>query len=288
MKKLCIYHANCADGFAAATIVRMALGSHNVEFHPGVYQQPPPDVTGRDVLLVDFSYKRDVLIKMAQKANSIIIIDHHRTAADNLINLPNNVEIHFDTTKCAAVMTWEYFHAFDEMPKLLQYIQDRDLWEFKLADSLEIMAYVSSYKYEFHIWEELFIASPKMFYKEGKSIWRKQLKDINEFIAVATRTQTILKHSVPVLNVPYFMASDAGHILSDGEPFAACYWDGPNGRTFSLRSREQGLDVAIIAEAFGGGGHKHAAGFCMPFHRLRKLATGYKPNTQQQNEDLST
>jgi uncharacterized protein len=48
---------------------------------------------------------------------------------------------------------------------------------------------------------------------------------------------------------------------SSPEPFAACYWDVPNGQVFSLRSCENGVDVSEIAKQFGGGGHKHAAGF---------------------------
>ena len=57
---LCIYHHNCADGFTAAWVVKKAFG--NVDFHPGKYNEPPPDVTGRDVIIVDFSYKYDVLL----------------------------------------------------------------------------------------------------------------------------------------------------------------------------------------------------------------------------------
>jgi nanoRNase/pAp phosphatase (c-di-AMP/oligoRNAs hydrolase) len=34
---------------------------------------------------------------------------------------------------------------------------------------------------------------------------------------------------------------------------------------FSLRSDRNGRDVAAIAEGYGGGGHRHAAGFQVPF-----------------------
>lgn len=54
MRKLCIYHGNCADGFTSAWVVRKALGGE-VDFHAGIYQDAPPDVSGKDVLLVDFS-----------------------------------------------------------------------------------------------------------------------------------------------------------------------------------------------------------------------------------------
>ncbi|MFP4063271.1 MAG: hypothetical protein ACLFS2_10825 [Halochromatium sp.] len=68
-------------------------------------------------------------------------------------------------------------------------------------------------------------------------------------------------HEVPVINVPSKYSSDVGAALCGGEPFAACYWDTPAGRRFSLRSDAQGLDVSQIAAGFGGGGHRHAAGF---------------------------
>lgn len=71
---------------------------------------------------------------------------------------------------------------------------------------------------------------------------------------------------VPVACLPYTLSSDAGHMMAKGEPFAACYWDTPEGRCFSLRSAEDGMDVSEIAKDYGGGGHKHAAGFRVPFH----------------------
>lgn len=69
---------------------------------------------------------------------------------------------------------------------------------------------------------------------------------------------------VPVANLPYTMSSDAGHLMTAGEPFAACYVDTPNGRTFSLRSTDEGVDVSAVAQSFGGGGHRNAAGFSAP------------------------
>jgi len=53
--------------------------------------------------------------------------------------------------------------------------------------------------------------------------------------------------------------------MARAAPFAACYYDRPDARVFSLRSRgEDGLDVAEIAASYGGGGHRNAAGFQMP------------------------
>ena len=57
MRPLVIYHGNCADGFSAAWCFWRKYGT-GADYVAGVYQQDPPDVTGRDVYLVDFSYKR--------------------------------------------------------------------------------------------------------------------------------------------------------------------------------------------------------------------------------------
>ena len=57
--------------------------------------------------------------------------------------------------------------------------------------------------------------------------------------------------------------------MAESEPFAACYLDTADSRVFSLRSRrEGGVDVAKIAESYGGGGHRNAAGFRVPRDHL--------------------
>ena len=81
------------------------------------------------------------------------------------------------------------------------------------------------------------------------------------FVAVTLVTMLPPAMFVPVANLPSTLASDAGHLMGAGEPFAACYMDTPRGRIFSLRSTETGVDVSEIAARYGGGGHRHADGF---------------------------
>lgn len=261
MKKLCIYHGNCADGFGAATVIRMAMGSYCVDFYPGVYQDPPPDVTGRVVYIVDFSYKRPVLLEMAEKAESILILDHHKSAAQDLVGLPDNVHAVFDMECSGAMLAWNHFMVGKEPPMLIRHIQDRDLWRFELPGTREIQACLFSYPYNFELWEKLMYSDVDILRRDGEAIERKHHKDIQELIDTAATRMTVAGHDVPALNAPYFFSSDAGHILARNEPFAVCWWDTPRGRTFSLRSADDGLDVSEIAKQFGGGGHKHAAGF---------------------------
>lgn len=268
-KALCIYHDNCADGFAAAWVVREAI--EGISFIPAKYQESPPDVTGLEVIIVDFSYKRDVLIEMAKTATSILILDHHKSAKEELVDLPDNVTAILDMEKSGAILAWEYFHKDTSPPPLFLHIQDRDLWRFELDGTKKITAALFSYPFTFDAWDNL-PSDVNELLLEGEVILRKHLKDVNQLIESYSYFDVIDGHTVPILNAPGFYASDAGHIMGEGQPFAATYQDNGTLRTFSLRSSEDGLDVSEIAVRFGGGGHKHAAGFSLPLAHLSCLA----------------
>jgi hypothetical protein len=288
MNVLCIYHGNCADGFGAAWCVRkfFASISEPIDFHPGVYQEPPPDVTGRDVLMVDFSYKRDVILEMAKTARSIMVVDHHKTAeADltgfNALSPPGldtmlgpwvparGIHVLFDMNKSGAGLTWDWLFPGQPRPALINHIEDRDLWRFKIEGTREVQANVFSYPYDFDVWDKLMSEDPAALRRDGQAIERKHFKDIAEALKIMQRRAHIANYYVPVANLPYFHSSDAGHEMGKGEAFAACYWDTPKGRVFSLRSAEDGIDVSEIAKQYGGGGHAHAAGFMVPLdHQL--------------------
>jgi hypothetical protein len=289
---ICIYHGNCADGFGAAWAVWRRFGDA-VRYVPAFYGQEPPDVACKNVVLVDFSYKLSVLRSMlasgdVDQAETILILDHHKTAAEDLrdIRPPDEgydpetwrrgweswgtwpVRCQFDMNRSGAVMAWEFFHPGEPVPALLQYVQDRDLWRFNLPRSREVAAWVFSHPYAFPVWDELSAlinGSFESVVREGAAIERKHHKDIAEMLLITRREMMIGGHRVPVANLPYTMASDAAGILATGAPFGACYFDRADGkRQFSLRSRDSGLDVSEIAKVYGGGGHRNAAGFEVP------------------------
>ena len=311
-RPLCIYHGNCADGFTAAWAVWKRFGDA-WDYYPGVYQNEPPDVTGRDVVLVDFSYKRDVLKAMARSARSILVLDHHKTASVDLWDsigatdddpfvrrlnvMPlweeyveqvakedgrlvyRDIYAYFDMESSGAAIAWDFFHPDARRPRLTDFVEDRDLWRFSLTGSREVSAYIFSHHYDFQQWERLAAkleADLPGAIAEGAAIERKHHKDVTELVAAFRSEMVIGGHWVPVANLPYTLTSDAGHLMCQpyaspnlqGEivtpPFAACYWDTAEGRVFSLRSVEDGADVSEIAKQYGGGGHKHAAGFRLP------------------------
>ena len=335
MKPLVIYHGNCADGFGAAWVVwRYFKGE--ADFYSGVYQNEPPDVTDRHVLFVDFCYKRPVMLALAEKAKSVLVLDHHKSAAEDMqqaLTTPENPTgvfqvppkaswedyrkdlqrevpslrgsdretwLLFDMERSGAGLTWDFFNPGVPRPKLIDHIEDRDLWRFKLDGTREIQAALFSYPYDFSLWEGLMESNIEFLRRDGESIERKHHKDIAELVQVVTRPVQFkiplkemlrlglplgLPVVVPAANLPYTMTSDAGHLLCERDlngkpfategaklhPFAACYWITPEGVVFSLRSRDDGADVSEIAKLYGGGGHAHAAGFRVSRIRLSEF-----------------
>lgn len=278
-RTLCIYHHGCADGFAGAWVVRKylretAIGDslatdwpvldlEPVDFHPGIYGEAPPDVTDRDVILVDFSYKRPELLRMAEQARHITIIDHHDSAQRELIDLPANVRTIFDNSQCGAMLAWQYFFDDRPAPMLLHHIQDRDLWQWRLPLTREIVAALYSYPMDFAAWDNLMRQPLLTLEHEGRTLIRQQESHIEALIENLTRWIHFGDVAIPAANVPWFYASEVAGRLAEGNPFAAAYQDDEHGRKWSLRSAKDGADVSAIARALGGGGHIHAAGFRM-------------------------
>jgi oligoribonuclease NrnB/cAMP/cGMP phosphodiesterase (DHH superfamily) len=297
LKPLCIYHGNCDDGFAAAWCVRAAFGD-DVEFYPGVYQKEPPPHEGRDVLFVDFTYKRPVLDAMSQSAKSILILDHHKTAQEDLADIekaPRRIDWRdaakidgsgtrmfalFDLERSGAALAWDYFigdgSAIGLSPgqakhrrEFIDYIQDRDLWLKRLPGGDEFTIALRSYPQVFSIWDDLIRRGPKDLIVEGRSIQRYYRLRVEELKASAYQA-TMAEHPIWIANAPYFAASEvAGELAERGLCFGACYFEAEGGRfQYSLRSRGD-VDVSAVARQFGGGGHRAAAGFStdQPIHR---------------------
>lgn len=259
--KLCIYHANCADGFGAALAVKMLLDNHNdFDYHASNYGDTPPDVTGKEVIIVDFSYPRAVLIEMDHIADSLIVIDHHETAQERLKGLDF---CHFDMSKSGAVLTWEYFSPVP-VPSFLQYIQDRDLWRWELPQSKEFSAGLKAIPMEFNNWIIHFTdIGVDALIEIGSHILAYESKLIKKVIKGGFRLVNLCGYVVPIINTNV-MISEIGNELSLNHPFAIMYFDLPDRRIFSLRSSKHNPDwahVGTIASEFGGGGHKHSAGF---------------------------
>lgn len=249
-----LYHADCADGFGAAWALWKRFP--NARFIPVKHGSPPPkDIADTDVVMVDFSYSREVIEKLAETVTSFQILDHHVTAQASLTGLPY---AHFDMSKSGAVLAWEWAHE-DPVPWLLQYIQDKDIWTWRLPNSREINAALSSYPFDFQVWDTL---EQHILELEGRAILRLEHALIGKIIEEAVLVN-FEGEMVPAVYSP-IMNSQIGERLCAGHPFCIIWHQHDGRRYFSLRSRAGMADVGAIAARHGGGGHVNASGFSLP------------------------
>jgi oligoribonuclease NrnB/cAMP/cGMP phosphodiesterase (DHH superfamily) len=256
-----IYHADCTDGFGAAYAAWKCLGNR-AEYYPCKHGTTPPDVSGKVVAILDFSYNNEITKQMIQDSSGLIVIDHHKSAMVELHDISNT---HFDMTKSGARLAWDFFHPGKEAPKFIDYIQDRDLWKWELPYSKEFSAAFDMIPFAFEEFEKF----------EDDSVFDDAVKRGSYILAYS---KTVVKKvcdkatqrkyrglNVMVVNSSHWM-SEIGARLSPDCDFAMIWFYDHDDRQVkvSLRSFHDHIDVSEISKTYGGGGHKKAAGFTLP------------------------
>ncbi len=256
--EIVLYHANCTDGFGAAYSAWKLLGN-KAKYIPCDHGTDPPDVVGKKVVMLDFTYDNLTTKKLIQDAASFWIIDHHKSA---MVALHDITHAHFDMTKSGAILAWEFFHPGKEAPKFIQYIQDRDLWAWELPYSKEFSAAFDMVPWEFEEYEKF----------EDDSVFDDAVKRGSYILAYS---KTVVKKvcdkasqrkfngkEVLVVNSCHWMSEIGAKLAPDCDFAMIWYYDHDTmGYICSLRAFHETVDVSEIAKKFGGGGHKKAAGF---------------------------
>lgn len=294
-----IYHDNCDDGFAAAWAVHKKWGD-TVQFVPSNYGRPLPEWLGdegediQDILVADFSFTPDQCQKIVEeRGGRILMLDHHKTAKEALSGLHSvhrptfenvgrlfdrmtgtwreEVLVEFDMERSGARMAWDFAFPGQETPELILAVEDRDLWRFNRDDTKLVSMYLRSLDRDFDQWDAaaaLYSDNPGQFLAEANAIKRfydQRVKSICENAGL----QSFQGHEGVAVTYacPYDFVSETCHTLLDmypEAPFAAAVIQNQEGITYSLRSRDDRVDVSEIAKANGGGGHRNAAGFRIP------------------------
>ena len=273
---ICIYHSPCNDGFTAAWAVThyyRQLGKE-VELYPASYSDNlnPPIEECRDklVYIVDFSYPATQLQMIGDVAKRVILIDHHKTALSLKTQaFSENIELHINMNYSGAMLTWHHFYGPSAVPKLVEYVQDRDMWWKKLEHCDDIHYTLSSYEPTIERWDQLagdieVFGDRLKLEADGMAIRRWIEKWMTSYISDHVREEIIAGYIVPIINAPGIFASDIGNILAADAPFSVVYSDDSRGTKFSLRSSKDydtWVDVSEIAKKYGGGGHPNAAGY---------------------------
>jgi oligoribonuclease NrnB/cAMP/cGMP phosphodiesterase (DHH superfamily) len=259
-----IYHADCTDGFGAAYSAWKCLGNR-AEYYPCKHGTPPPDVKGKNVVILDFSFDNKTTKKMIEDAAALIVIDHHKSAVVELHDIPNT---HFDMTKSGAILSWEWFHPGKEPPKFIRYIQDRDLWTWVLEYSKEFSAAFDMVPFEFEEFEKF--EDDSVFddaCKRGSYILAYS-KTVVKKVCEKAQRRKFNGRDVLVVNASHWMSEIGARLAPDCDFALIWYWDHESKNTkVSLRAFHETADVSEVSKKYGGGGHRKAAGFQLPASR---------------------
>lgn len=259
---LVVYHGACSDGFGAAWAAWKLLGSR-AEYCAAEHGQPPPDVAGKRVIILDFAYDKKTTRRMMKEADDFEMRDHHKSAMMMLDGLAGIKTDFFDLTKSGCVLAWEYFHPGVEVPKFLQYIQNRDLgWKPYMEYAREFSMAFDMTPFEFKAYDQMLNASyVDDCIRRGAHILPYAETVIDKACAKAVRRK-LRGHNVLVTNATHWISEIGMKLAPDCEFAMVWHWDHHAGQArVSLRSFHPDVDCGTIAKRFGGGGHAEIAGF---------------------------
>jgi oligoribonuclease NrnB/cAMP/cGMP phosphodiesterase (DHH superfamily) len=245
----------------------------DISYHGLYYDQPitfMEKLVGKNVLIVDFSFRMPIFNNLIKICKNVLVIDHHKTAQENLSTVASKHKI-FDMNHSGATLTWSYLFgtAYDKMPLFIQLIEDRDIWTKKLPGVDELSQYLFTVELDPKSWTRFLnqdILDQAIL--EGRLI--KKISD--DLVEKMTRRASIKFQKIGTMGYYFIiycqcgissLVSDLGNRLIQLYPhvdFAAVYSLSESQTKFSLRSSNTQADVSNIAKYFNGGGHRNAAG----------------------------
>lgn len=277
----CFYH-NDLDGRCAGAIVAQFTQNYNREDYFEVdYVRPLPlnkIQNGETVYFVDYSFKKDSvwqLDKVIANECNVIWIDHH-TSSINLqqeIGYLNTIEGIRQDKISGAALTYMYFNKceFKEVPYYIQLVSDYDCWIYNFdPDTTYFKIGMETFEYDALdiIWKALYegfydntslSVSVKSIIETGKIIKGYIDRDNEQY-----RNQYAYESAIGGYKALVVNRKTNSWIFGDkyNEYPLVCVW-AFNGEkySYSIFSSNSEVDCSKIAESYGGGGHKGAAGF---------------------------
>ncbi len=295
-----IYHKGCLDGFSGFFVAhisgRLTKDVYIYEDVPST-NRIPPDIDGKDMLIIDVAYKKEVLEEIFKYARSVVFIDHHDSIKYDVQELykkynnentpeneKNRITIIYDDTRCGATLAWSYLFESHKIPLFLKYVEDQDTgkWVYPKTRSfifaIRAYYYLSTEAVSLSKWSELMNKeNVAKLIKKGR-----YMKHYNDHIV----SVNIPKHTLErfpskkvydmnpnIFDKPgqYKVAVYCGHNcpsvteLSVGVmervdcDFCIMWVYNLDSKKYVLSMRSKYVDIGEICKIFGGGGHKLAA-----------------------------
>lgn len=294
-KVLCIYHDPCPDGAAAAVIFRQKYrGCHYIPYDHKErdlvlekIKKKINSIKDLNIYFLDICPSYSFVDEIKDKVKSITIIDHHKPACDKFIldkseNIIENCNVIFDNTKSACQIVWHYFYPNRKFPDSILHIGNKDTWNF---GNIFTESFCVGYPIYYEIGDRI---TPKERLYLFKKVIHSSRKDIQKIIKIGnslietyrqecttyvekivfTNDTDIRDKSLKVVEIPdlkYHLNKYMIEYLQEHYPeydvlrIKKIY---ETKISYSLRTLNN-TDVSLIAQKYGGNGHKGASGYAI-------------------------
>lgn len=280
MKTIAIYHKDCADGTTAAAIVLKKYP--DALLFPLSHSHIPEELTpiieqaalGDRILTVDCVIGAKEFLAAGHKVTSI---DHHigiETEYEALAKDNPSFTYVFDNNKSGASLTWSYLFPDEEMPEVVKYVEDRDIWKWRYGTKTkDVGNYVFLFANQPAEILKLFDMPTEEMERNGSFISRYTdtivAHDIKTIEPVQVQIGSLV---VPFYNVTPSLRSEIGNLLTKERGVAVGLFTIKGDEVIaSFRSLDGQMPTALdLAKALGGGGHRNAAAAAMPLDAFIK------------------
>lgn len=295
------YHAdNCMDGLASAAVAYEYLkeSSEYIGFSYGS-RLPLAKCVNKTVYLLDISFNPDTiedLKSLLEIAHKVIWLDHHASSlttwcGEGVTSYGHHsfsAAIILDKTKSGCHLTYSYFKIKQAVPELLLYIEDRDLWKFRLPNSKEINRAIYSIATSIKTMHHLIFTNLKMtdessiiLIELGKQLLKSDDMTLNNILAANASKATLTYFckekeeyktiGLVICNAPAIFRSELGFRINLLHDKIALVWTCLSSGKVKISLRSVTENVDKIAESFGGGGHDYAAGFHLSLEHFMEV-----------------
>jgi len=285
--QICFYHGpKCSDGLVAAWAVWRHL-NQDVRLIAMDYPDELPAIPQNKVVwLVDFTFRDiDFMRELVSHNVKVIHYDHHPSAEQTIKELQEifpeeRYHAVFTQTHSGAGITWRELFPDQELPNLVRWVEDWDLWRFNYAETYAFVEAFSNLDRTVEACE--FANTPEhqvRMVNMGEALVRKRLERCQQQIDNETTYITLdlpdgERKSIPFSKlVEVHDASEQTNLMikKGMGPIVGGYFLMGNRIKVRIGTAPDTPSAFKIAQHYGGGGHPHAAGFVIEASELPGL-----------------
>ncbi|CAA7013856.1 unnamed protein product [Microthlaspi erraticum] len=306
-----LYHYPCHDGVFAALAAHLYLSAKSIPslFFPNtvyspitINQLPLQEIS--HLYLLDFTGPPGFVHQVSPKLEHVVILDHHKTAIETLgDDVSSNVTKVLDVERSGATIAYDYFtqklieeeeescssrevmNDFKRMRRVFEYIEDADIWKWKLPESKAFHSGILDLGIEYDynknqsLFEELLSLDHESVINRGRESLCRKRKLIQE--ALEKSYEIVLGGEEEfgrclAVNGDEIaeLRSELGNQLAEKSKnlklrgVGAVVYRVPELEDetkvkISLRSVGEEEDTTVVSQRFGGGGHRNASSFLL-------------------------